>query len=190
MEVTITPKFTKNDAGALTEFKLMKNSEVIYSGKEINPYSETILLSHNEEIIYKAVASYEDGIIKNTLLGTPYPQTSIKAGSISSSNSIKGLACSYYGVINNDELSIDDILNLNKILNKTNSFNHNFNLNNQRTVFMYPKDFGNINSIKDSNNFDYINSYTKSTIIYDDIEYLVYILTDATTISNFKQIFS
>ena len=55
---------------------------------------------------------------------------------------------------------------------------------------MYPKSFGALTSIKDANNFDYINSYTRSEMTYNDVDYYVYILTDPVTITGFKQAFS
>jgi hypothetical protein len=56
---------------------------------------------------------------------------------------------------------------------------------------MYPKSFGDLTSIKDVNNFDYINSYTLSTITFEEIVYNVYVLTDITSMEvGFKQVFS
>ena len=55
---------------------------------------------------------------------------------------------------------------------------------------MYPQSFGTLTSIKDANNFDYINSYTRSTLSYNGVDYYVYILTDPVTITGFKQIFN
>ena len=60
----------------------------------------------------------------------------------------------------------------------------------QRSVYMYPQSFGALTSIKDSNNFEYINSYTRSEMAYNEVEYYVYILTDSVTITGFKQIFN
>ena len=56
---------------------------------------------------------------------------------------------------------------------------------------MYPASFGVLSSIKDANNFEYINSYTYKTIEYDGVTYNVYVLTDAVTVEGaFKQTFS
>ena len=61
---------------------------------------------------------------------------------------------------------------------------------NQRIVYMYPKSFGALINIRDINNFDYINSYTRSEITYNDVDYYVYILTDPVEIDEFKQTFN
>ena len=55
---------------------------------------------------------------------------------------------------------------------------------------MYPQSFGALTSIKDSNNFEYINSYTQSTISYNNVDYYIYILTDPVEIDEFKQTFN
>ena len=56
---------------------------------------------------------------------------------------------------------------------------------------MYPSSFGKLTSIKDANNFEYINSYTLLEITYNDVAYNVYVLTDAVTVEGgFKQAFS
>ena len=186
--ITITPKFTQNDAGAITSYSLTKGGNVIYTNTSASAYTDTITLSHGSSVTYSATVNYGDGVIKNTLLGIAYPSTSIKAGSISSNATVKGYALSYYGVINTN--SIDNVNNLTNILRTSKSSTLTFNMTNQHVIYMYPKSFGNLTSIKDANNFEYINSYTLSNMTLDGVEYNVYILTDAVTINGFKQIFS
>lgn len=186
--ITVTPTFVQNDAGTVVSYSLMKNNEEIYSNPSPNSYSDTITLIHGESVSYKATVGYSDGAIKNTLLGIPYPGTSIKAGSISYNIVVRGYALSYYGVIDNN--TIDSVDSLTSVLRTSRGSTLTFNMANQRVVYMYPKSFGNLTSIKDANNFDYINSYSLSTMIFNNVEYNVYILTDSVTITGFKQIFS
>ena len=60
---------------------------------------------------------------------------------------------------------------------------------------MYPKSFGVLTSIKDGNGFNQLDGYTKlevnltSPVSGDVVPYYVYVLTDATTGTNFKQIY-
>ena len=63
-------------------------------------------------------------------------------------------------------------------------------MTNQTSVYMNPQSFGALTSIKDANNFEYINSYTRTTMNYNGVDYYVYILTDPVTITGFKQIFN
>ena len=65
-----------------------------------------------------------------------------------------------------------------------------FNLNNQKACIAYPKAFGAATGIKDANGFDYLASYTRSELNINGELYYVYLLTNATTITDFKQTIS
>lgn len=186
--ITIKSTFNANDAGNVVNYTLTRNGESIYTGTTVAQYVDTISTSHNTSVSYSATVEYSDGIIKDTLLGIPYPDTSIKAGSISSSGNIRAYALSYYGVVNTS--TINDISGLSSRLSSNKSYTYTASLTEQRIAYIYPKTFGELTSIKDANNFDYINSYTRSTSIFNGVEYYVYILTDPVTINNFKQIFN
>ena len=187
-QVTISPKFTKNDAGAITGYTLTKGGQTIYTDTTANSFTETIKIAHGGSLTYRATVSYGDGPVKNTMLGIPYPQTSIKAGSISYDLTVRAYALSYYGVTSNS--SISNPAGLSSTLRTAKGSTLTFNLTNQRIVYMYPSSFGNLTAIKDANNFDYINSYTFTTMQYNGVNYNVYILTDPVTITGFKQIYS
>lgn len=62
-----------------------------------------------------------------------------------------------------------------------------FNLNNQKACIAYPKAFGAATAIKDANGFDYLASYTRSELSVNGELYYVYLLTNATTITDMKQ---
>lgn len=189
--VVITPTYSQNDGGDLISFVIRRNGEIVYEGIEIKSYVEEAYLSHGEAITYTFIVEYGDGEIKNTVNGDPYPDTMVKAGTITAGVTIKGLANSYYGVIDDKEFEIDDIVNLTSIRNTSKAFTNTYTINEQKSVYMYPESFGKIESIKDANNFEYINSYTFTTIEYDDVAYNVYVLTDAVTVEGgFKQVFS
>ena len=65
-----------------------------------------------------------------------------------------------------------------------------FNLNNQKACIAYPKAFGASTGIKDANGFDYLASYTRSELNVNGELYYVYLLTNATTITDMKQTIS
>ena len=188
--VTITPNFKQNDAGSVSKYVLYKNETEIFNNTTVSAYTDSATINHNGSISYSATVTYGDGVIKNTLLGIPYPNTSIKAGSVSASGTIRAYALSYYGVINSSTITENDISSLNSRLSSAKSYTYTVSLSEQRIVYMYPQSFGTLTSIKDANNFDYINSYTRSTISYNGVDYYVYILTDPVTITGFKQIFN
>lgn len=186
--ITISPTFKQNDAGPLISYSLFKGGSEIYANSTISNYTDTVKIKHNQSVSYRVVINYSDGVVKNTLLGIPYPQTSIKAGSIYYDLTVRGYALSYYGIINNSTLN--SIEGLTPALRTGRGSTLTFNLNNQRIAYLYPKSFGDLTSIKDANNFDYINSYTRSELSLNDVLYNVYILTDPVTITGFKQIYS
>lgn len=188
--VTITPNFKQNDAGLVSKYVLYKNGTEIFNNTTVSAYTDSVTINHNGSISYSATATYGDGPIKNTLLGIPYPNTSIKAGSVSASGIIRAYALSYYGIINSSTIAENDISSLSSRLSSSKSYTYTVNLAEQRIVYMYPQSFGTLTSIKDANNFDYINSYTRTTLPYNGVDYYVYILTDPVTITGFKQIFN
>lgn len=188
--VVITPTFKQNDAGSVTNYTLYRGSEEIFNGESASSFTDTVTMRHNTSTSYNATVSYGDGSIKNTLLGVPYPNTSIKAGSVSSTGTIKAYALSYYGVIDASTITENDISSLSSRLGTNKSFTHTVSLTRQRIVYMYPQSFGTLTSIKDANNFDYINSYTRTSLTYNSVDYYIYILTDPVTITGFKQIFN
>lgn len=188
--VTITPNFKQNDAGSVSKYVLYKNGTEIFNNTTVSAYTDSATINHNGSISYSATATYDDGPIKNTLLGIPYPSTSIKAGSVSASGIIRAYALSYYGIINSSTITENDISSLSSRLSSSKSYTYTVNLAEQRIVYMYPQSFGTLTSIKDTNNFDYINSYTRTTLSYNGVDYYVYILTDPVTITGFKQIFN
>jgi len=188
--VTITPNFKQNDAGSVSKYVLYKNGTEIFNNTTVSAYTDSATINHNGSISYSATATYGDGAIKNTLLGIPYPNTSIKAGSVSASGTIRAYALSYYGVISASTITENDISSLSSRLSSSKSYTYTVSLSEQRIVYMYPQSFGTLTSIKDANNFDYINSYTRSTLSYNGVDYYVYILTDPVTITGFKQIFN
>lgn len=187
--ITITPNFTKNDAGEITSYVLKKNDSILYKGNLTTCY-DYIALNHGDSLEYEGIIYYADGEIKNTAFGIEYPSTSIKAGQISAKKKINAYARSYHGKIKNNIVTESDIASMTPNINTSKSNTLVYTLNQERSVLVYPKSFGELTTIKDANNFEYINSYTKSEIIYKNIEYYVYMLTDPVTINDFKQIFS
>ena len=60
-------------------------------------------------------------------------------------------------------------------------------LNNQSILYAYPKEFGELSSIKDGNGFEVISSYEKTELLINDESYLIYKLKSPATISGLKQ---
>ena len=109
-----------------------------------------------------------------------------------SSAYVKFVHPSYCGIVVNDfVLNSTNILSLNKTIKDSKGFDVTYSeLVNQKVCYAYPKQYGDISSIRDSNGFEYINSYILSTVTIDTIDYNVYLLESPTSITNFKQTYS
>ena len=185
-EIKISFKFNKNDAGNINNVILKRNGVTISEGEILSEFNDVVNATDANSISYTLTVMYDEGGIKNSNLGNPYPDTNIKAGEITVEKFVSVFAPSYYGAVKSFDVSLLNVIN-NTSRNCT--FTSIF-LDDEKFVYMYPSSFGEIQSIKDANNFEYIDSYTKERIKYNGIDYLVYILTDAVTISDFKQVFS
>ena len=86
----INPKiklnFFQNDGGNVISATINKNEDLIMTTSDISlaTYEEEFILTN--QIVYKGLISYSEGLIKNDNLGEPYPDTHIAAGQISSNN--------------------------------------------------------------------------------------------------------
>ena len=85
----------------------------------------------------------------------------------------------------------DDITALTKLKNTTKGYTaNNISMTYGKLLYAYPASYGDLTSIKDANNFEYITSYTKSTVTIDGVSYNCYLMTDAAGVTGFKQIYS
>lgn len=110
---------------------------------------------------------------------------------VSGSTTARFVNPNYFGVVSaTEEVTSDIILGFSELIRGSKSYTGTTSLNNQRTVYAYPKSFGALTSIKDANNFDYINSYTRSELEINGETYYVYVLTSPTSITTFKQIYA
>ena len=84
-----------------------------------------------------------------------------------------------------------DITALTKLKNTAKGYTaNNISMTYGKLLYAYPASYGDLTSIKDGNNFEYINSYTKSTVTIDGVSYNCYLMTDATGVTGFKQIYA
>ena len=102
---------------------------------------------------------------------------------------------SYYGTTVLSAVTNNDAENLipafTKVVKNTKSLNwNNITLNDARYCYAYPNSFGDLTSIKDANNFEYLGSYTKTTMMIDSTLYNIYVLTDPVTITGAKQVYA
>ena len=185
--ITLTSNFVKNDAGEVDNFIINKNGYKLYEGATVKTHSDNVRLLHGESVFYEVLVSFTDGEVKKSLFGIPHAEGMIMNNSIIKTVKVDAYALSYYGVLIGENVNKVDALNSEFKTSREGDLL--FNLDRQRIAYIYPKSFGELTSIKDANGFDYINSYTLSTSIFNNVEYNVYVMKDQVTINNFRQIF-
>lgn len=88
----------------------------------------------------------------------------------------------YFGVVSdNFVIDEDNIKQLDYVLQDTKEFVKSFSTDYQKILYCYPNEFGDINSIKDQNQFEIKESFQRNAVTIDGILYNVYILKDAST---------
>lgn len=95
---------------------------------------------------------------------------------------------SYYGAVNTTTPDEATVLGLTKAIKVGKAYKWtNANLDDERFCYAYPASMGNLTTIKDANNFEYLASYTRNTLAVDGVAYNVYVLTDPVTITGAMQ---
>lgn len=98
----------------------------------------------------------------------------------------------YYGIVSASTTSISDPTTLsgNALLGGRGFTWSGINMTYQKTAYSYPTYFGALSDVKDGNGFSNLTSYTRSTVSVGGIDYYVYLFTNPTTVTGFKQIYS
>ena len=94
----------------------------------------------------------------------------------------------YYGAVDNNNVTVDSVSNLTKIIRPKETINKAFNSNFQTVVYAYPSVYGNLSSIINQNNYEVVSSFKKTTLNINTIKYNVYYLENV-NVSNFKYTF-
>lgn len=150
----------------------------------------------------------ETSIYNYTFTQTITSNTTLKAeliyngsSKISGTGSFTFVYASYYGSTNLSHVTDTDANVLTTIFTKaiknTKSLTwNNIILNDERFCYMYPKNMGELSSIKDGNGFSQLEGYILSEVNLtnpingDVVPYYVYLLKDSTTGTGFSQIYA
>lgn len=73
--------------------------------------------------------------------------------------------------------------NISKVIVSKASKTYSFTLNQQKAVYAYPKSYGSLTSIKDSNGFDVIGGFIKHELQIGGVDYYLYELSDIATLT-------
>ena len=165
--------FTQNDAGALTNIKIMKGAdEVISQGTSPVTAESQIFTLGDETVSFTIVATYAEGAIKNDNLGQPSPDGHIQAGSkTSSAVSFVGKRNLFYGTGTGalPEVTSELVRGLTgKKLGPANgnTFTITINVGEQYAIFAYPATLRDATKVKytETNDENVLQNFNKTTI--------------------------
>jgi len=180
---SVTPTYTLNitDKGTGTPVSIefyrgstLVNTQPYTAGMSSYSYTDSAITS---TVTVKGVLNYtkSDGIT---------------AAKVDKSAAYTFVMASYYGAVDTAPITQAEIVALTKNVKTGKGQTATFNLSNQKSCYAYPASMGDLSSIKDANNFEYIGSYTKTAVTVDGTAYNVYTLTDPVTASGFKQVYA
>lgn len=175
--------------GGLYKLGTTQNPTISWVTKEATDVITPKTVSINDEDLDPSVTSKA---YSNISTNTTYTvKVSNGYETVNGSTTLRFVNPNYFGTVDaTSEVTAEIILAFAELIRGSKSYTGTTSLNNQRTVYAYPKSFGALTSIKDANNFDYLNSYTRSELEINEETYYVYVLTSPTSITTFKQIYA
>ena len=89
----------------------------------------------------------------------------------------------YYGTFSED-LTEEKVKNSTKLIELKNNKTIRITYTDMRFFYAYPKNYGELKSIKDGNGFDYINDFNKEEISINNVSYYIYKIKDKASVSD------
>lgn len=114
----------------------------------------------------------------------------VTTGVLTQEAKYKFMNYSYSGCMSVAPTTEAEILTLTTNLKDTKAYTATVSPADQHIVYAYPASLGTLTSIKDANNFEYIQSYTRTTIVVNGENYNVYHLTDKVTANGIEMKFN
>lgn len=141
---------------------------------------------NNEPINVSLTSKQFPGITVNTTFRVEATKDGVtKTGSVSA----VFVNPSYFGVVESNFTPTPEGiqgLSSGEIIKNSKTYNTSaFNQNAQKNCYAYPKAFGALTSVTDGKN-EFINSYTRSELEVNGEMYYVYVLSEASTVSNYS----
>lgn len=191
--ITVTPKFTQNDAGLVNTYQGYRNDTAL--SQDESRLEETVFNytpTDTTSIFYKYEITYHEGITKQNNFGESDPTGKIMDGSLTKTSSLISVVYpTFYGATDIVPTTSDEITALTKLVRVKNDLAQLFTVDNKYIVYAYPSSFGDLTSIIDSNGFENITDFTKTTIEVTtttgyNTTYNVYTTNSKKTVDNFK----
>ena len=176
--VTVTANLTKKTKD-ITGARILKNGAdlKVASSDEITAKTfSQASVTFNSDTTFSSKVSDADGEVNGNTINVKFTRKS------------------FYGLIDAgatvDSDTAIEALGSNQLTGSKGLTWNNLKANNQKLAYAYPESFGNLTSIKDQNNFDYISSFIKTTVQRDGVNYNVYILRDPMSITGARVTFA
>ena len=176
--VTVTANLTKKTKD-ITGARILKNGAdlKVASSDEITAKTfSQASVTFNSDTTFSSKVSDADGEVNGNTITAKFTRKS------------------FYGLIDAgatvDSNTAIEALGSNQLTGSKGLTWNNLTANNQKLAYAYPESFGNLTSIKDQNNFDYISSFIKTTVQRDGVNYNVYILRDPMSITGARVTFA
>lgn len=160
--VLLNVELTKG-TDTIKEIKLYKNDSVIFTKSDELTTSEMIIDANIVDNDVKYYVTIDDG------------KTIVKSNTIN----INFVNNFYYGLIQNDLLNETVIKSFETLKTTRSNLTKLFTPNNQKIVFAYPVEYGELQSIYDTEMYDIIDGFTKTLIIlnFDNVKTLYNVYT-------------
>lgn len=182
-----------------TDLQIIVNDPIIYEKGSIQTVTISWTIKSNNEEIVPDLLYINNQQITSTLKEQQYTSVSndttytIKAvkNSVIKENStmVKFVYPIYLGKISKDFTpNEEEIKALSSNLTDTNSIEQNFSLNDEKICMAHASILGENINITDGY-LNYTNSYSKSNLSINDVDYTIYLLSDEVTVNNINQKF-
>lgn len=176
--VTVTANLTKKTKD-ITGARILKNGAdlKVASSDEITAKTfSQANVTFNTDTTFSSKVSDADGEVNGNTINVKFTRKS------------------FYGLIDAgatvDSDTAIEALGSNQLTGSKGLTWNNLTANNQKLAYAYPESFGNLTSIKDQNNFEYLASFDKTTVQRDGVNYNVYILRDPMSITGARVTFA
>ena len=186
--VTLTPTFTKNDAGAINGYKVYRDGVVItnQTATTANTYTDSGNV-FNVNTVYKYEIAYNAGVDKTNNVGELDPVGKIVAGSIFKSVTIKPVNPTYIGIVANGTTVDESVATgLTKLITEATVYDYKTTANFEDMVLVSERP---LKSVINQNNYSILDSFTTQTLLIGSATYNVYILPNI-NVTNFNYKFN
>lgn len=187
---TISPSFTQNDAGALSQVVLKDDGNIVSTQSTTSTFTIVGKTVQAGSVVLSGEYTYGQGGVKDDNFGNPDPTGRIEAGTITSNLSVSGAYFNWYGSDSQAPSDSDDIRALGSSF--SNSFTLNTGNSNTKMIIAIPSTKNLVSVIdQDALNANITANYILSGTInqVEDgggnlVSYKVYVLTIASAYSS------